>query len=373
MIQPSHTAVDAFVVHAPGRVNLIGEHTDYNDGFVLPMAIERGVTITVTRRRDGVAMFRSEREAGAALLDLRATLEPDRSDWGRYPAGVLAGYQRLGWEIPGFDAVITADLPSGGGLSSSAAIEVATATVIETLCGQALDPLDKALLCQQAEHEFAGVPCGIMDQCAVKFGRAGHALLIDCLSREIRAVPFGGVDVALLVVNSGVRHSLADGEYARRRAECASAAAALGCGSLRDVTPAIWSAGNAALSDLERRRATHVRSENDRTRAFVAALERADWPAAGRLMDESHASLRDAYEVSCHELDLLCEIAGAVPGVFGCRMTGGGFGGCAIVLVAAGAALAVMAALRENYRAATGIEADLFATRAAAGARVLPA
>ena len=131
MIQPSHTAVDAFVVHAPGRVNLIGEHTDYNDGFVLPMAIERGVTIAVTRRRDGVAMFRSEREAGAALFDLRATLEPDRSDWVRYPAGVLAGYQRLGWEIPGFDAVITADLPSGGGLSSSAAIEVATATVLE--------------------------------------------------------------------------------------------------------------------------------------------------------------------------------------------------------------------------------------------------
>ena len=373
MIHPSHTPLDAFVVHAPGRVNLIGEHTDYNDGFVLPMAIERGVTIAVTRRRDRMAAFRSEREAGAALLDLRATLEPGRSDWVRYPAGVLAGYQRLGWEIPGFDAVITADLPAGGGLSSSAALEVATATTVETLCGQALDPLDKALLCQRAEHEFAGVPCGIMDQCAVTFGRAGHALLIDCLSREIRAVPFGGVDVALLVVNSGVRHSLADGEYARRRAECASAAAALGCGSLREVTPAIWSARHQALSDLERRRATHVLSENDRTCAFVAALERADWPAAGRLMHASHASLRDAYEVSCRELDTLCELAAGLPGVFGCRMTGGGFGGCAIALVAAESAPAVMAALHAGYRAATTIDAEMFATRPAAGARVLVA
>lgn len=373
MNRPSPTALDAFVVHAPGRVNLIGEHTDYNDGFVLPMAIERGVTIAVTRRRDRLAALRSEREAGAALLDLRAALEPGRSDWVRYPAGVLAGYQRLGWEIPGFDAAITADLPAGGGLSSSAALEVATATVIETLCGRALDPLSRALLCQCAEHEFAGVPCGIMDQCAVTLGRAGHALLIDCSNREIRAVPFGGDDVALLVVNSGVRHSLADGEYARRRAECASAAAALGYGSLRDVTPAIWSARHHALSALERRRATHVLSENDRTCAFVAALERADWPAAGRLMNESHASLRDAYEVSCRELDTLCELASDMPGVFGCRMTGGGFGGCAIVLVAAGATREVMAAVHEHYRAATGIDAQMFATRAAAGAGLLEA
>ena len=372
MIQPSHTAVDAFVVHAPGRVNLIGEHTDYNDGFVVPMAIERGVTITVTRRRDRMAAFRSEREAGAAMLDLRAALEPGRSDWARYPAGVLAGYQRLGWEIPGFDAVITADLPAGGGLSSSAALEVATATVIEMLCGQALDPLARALLCQRAEHEFAGVPYGIMDQCAVAFGRAGHALLIDCLSREIRAVPFGGDDVALLVVNSGVRHSLADGEYARRRAECASAAAALGCGSLRDVTTAIWSARHHALSDLERRRAGHVLAENGRTLAFVAAIEQRDWPAAGRLMQESHASLRDLYEVSCRELDTLCEITIRQPGVFGCRMTGGGFGGCAIALVTAAAADAVAAAVHRDYLLATGIDAEMFATRAAAGARVLP-
>jgi galactokinase len=373
MNPPSHTAHDAFVVHAPGRVNLIGEHTDYNDGFVLPMAIERGISLAVTRRPDGVVTVRSAHEAGAARFDLRVSLEPGRSDWARYPAGVLAGYQRLGWEIPGFDALVTTDLPSGGGLSSSAALEVATATAVEALCGRALDPLDKALLCQHAEHEFAGVPCGIMDQCAVALGRAGHALFIDCRSRAFQHVPFGSDDVTLIVVNSGVRHSLADGEYARRRAECEAAAARLGCGSLRDVTPAIWAAGHRGLSALERRRADHVRSENERTVAFVAALSRGDWPAAGRLMHASHASLRDAYEVSCRELDVLCEIAAGLPGVFGCRMTGGGFGGCAIALVAAESAPAVMAALHTGYQAATGIDAEMFTTRPAAGARVLAA
>ncbi|MEI6241332.1 MAG: galactokinase [Planctomycetia bacterium] len=373
MNHPRHVAPDVFTVHAPGRVNLIGEHTDYNDGFVLPMAIERGVTIAIRRRDDGTAIFRSDRETVPATLELSAPLEPGRRDWARYPAGVLAGYQRLGWVIPGFDAVVTADLPAGGGLSSSAALEVATATAVEVLCGRSLDPLARAILCQRAEHEFAGVPCGIMDQCAVTLGRAGHALFIDCQCREIRPVPFGGDDVAVVVVNSGVRHSLADGEYARRRAECESAAARLGCRSLRDVTPETWAAGRDGLPDVERRRAGHVVAENDRTLAFVAALSHGDWPAAGRLMRESHASLRDSYEVSCHELDALCEIAAGVPGVFGCRMTGGGFGGCAIALVAAHATGSVMAALHEGYRSATGIDAEMFATRAAAGARVLPA
>ena len=373
MNHPGTPAPATFAVHAPGRVNLIGEHTDYNEGFVLPMAIERGVTIAVTRRADGVATFRSDCEADTAMFDLRTPLEPGRRDWARYPAGVVAGYQRLGWSIPGFDAVVTADLPAGGGLSSSAALEVATATVVETLCGRSLDRLDKALLCQQAEHEFAGVPCGIMDQCAVACGSAGHALLIDCRSHAICEVPSGDGDVALLVVNSGVRHSLADGTYARRRAECEAAAAGLGCPSLRDVSPAIWSAGQDALPDPERRRAAHVLAENDRTLAFVAALERHDWPAAGRLMHESHASLRDLYEVSCRELDTLCEIATGMPGVFGCRMTGGGFGGCAIALVTTAAADAVAAAVHRDYLAATGIAADMFTTCAADGARLLPA
>ncbi|NBT13871.1 MAG: galactokinase [Planctomycetia bacterium] len=359
-----------FTVHAPGRVNLIGEHTDYNAGFVLPMAIERGVSIAITRRADDACTFRSASEPGVATFDLGAPLTPGRTDWTRYPAGVIAGYRRLGWSIPGFDAAVTADLPAGGGLSSSAALEVATATAVETLCGRSLKPLERALLCQRAEHEFAGVPCGIMDQCAVACGRAGHALLIDCRSHEIRAVPFGDGDVSLLVVNSGVRHSLDDGEYARRRAECESAAARLGCRSLRDVTPEGWAACRDALPDRERRRARHVLTENERTLAFVTALGRRDWPAAGRLMRDSHASLRDDYEVSCRELDLLYELASDMPGVFGCRMTGGGFGGCAIALVSSAAADATAEAIRRGYRDATGIDAVMFTTAAAAGPRI---
>jgi galactokinase len=367
---PPQAASPAFTVHAPGRVNLIGEHTDYNDGFVLPMAIDRGLQVAVRRRPDRRAVLRSTR-GSEAVIPLDAPIVPGGRDWAAYPAGVLAGYLDLGWAVPGFEADISGDLPVGGGLSSSAALEVAMATVIETLCGRQLPPFDRALLCQRAEHEFAGVPCGIMDQCAVTFGRADHALLLDCRSRVVRHVPFATAEVRVLVVDSGVKHSLADGAYARRRAECAAAAARLGCPSLRDVTPEVWRAGADSLPAVERRRAAHVLSENDRTLAFVAALEAADWTAAGRLMGASHASLAGDYEVSCPEMDRLVAAAAALPGVYGCRMTGGGFGGCAVALVATSRTADVMAELRQAYRAATGIDADMFVTRAAAGPRVV--
>ena len=220
---------DSFEVTAPGRVNLIGEHTDYNDGFVLPMAIDRAIRVRVTRRPDRTAVITSERAGivARAEFDLAAPLTPAGRGWAEYPAGVIAGYQALGFAIPGFDAAITTDLPAGGGLSSSAALEMAVATVVETLCGRSLQSSDKALLCQQAEHAFAGVPCGIMDQFAVAHGRAGHAMLLDCRSREVRHVPLPE-PLAVIVIDSGVKHSLADGEYAVRRRECASAAAGLG-------------------------------------------------------------------------------------------------------------------------------------------------
>jgi galactokinase len=365
--------MNAFEVRAPGRVNLIGEHTDYNDGFVLPMAIERGLRLAVRRRNDRLVVLRSDREAAVDTIDLEAALVPGRKDWTAYPAGVVAGFQELGWRIPGFEAVVSGDLPAGGGLSSSAALEVATATAIETLCGRSLPPAAKALLCQRAENVFAGVPCGIMDQFAVTCGRAGHALLLDCRSREIRHVPIHDDAIRVLVADSGVKHSLGDGAYGVRRAQCASAAALLGCGSLRDVTPEIWRTRGAALPDVERRRATHVLSENDRTLAFVAAVEAADWPRAGRLIRESHASLARDYEVSCRELDLLVAAAADLPGVHGCRMTGGGFGGCVVALVAADRAADVMAELRRRYRDATGIDAGMFVTRAADGPCVTPA
>ncbi|MFM9058561.1 MAG: galactokinase [Planctomycetaceae bacterium] len=360
-----HHAPRPFVVTAPGRVNLIGEHTDYNDGFVLPMAIERGVRIVVTPRADRYAVLRSTREPDPVEIDLARPLVPGRRDWARYPLGVIAGYADRGFTVPGFTAEISADLPAGGGLSSSAALEVATATVIETLCGRALPAHDKALLCQRAEHEFAGVPCGIMDQFAVTCGRVGHALLLDCRSREIRHVPCG--DVAVLVADSGVKHALADGEYARRRAECEAASRALGVASLRDVSAELWHDRGCDLPDPLRRRAAHVVSENARVHRFTAALEARDWPTAGRIMGESHESLHRDYEVSCPELDLLVESAAGVAGLFGCRMTGGGFGGCVVALAEPARAAAALATLLDRYRAASGIETTGFLTRAAGG------
>lgn len=354
---------------APGRVNLIGEHTDYNDGFVMPCAIDRGLRIAVRRRGDTRAVLTSDRAGGVIDIDLAGPLEPGRGDWGRYVEGVLAGYRRLGWELPGFEAAITADLPAGGGLSSSAALEVGIATAVETLSGRRLEPVEKALLCQRAEHEFAGVPCGIMDQFAVALARPAAALLIDCRDRETSDVPLGD-DVAILVIDSGVSHALVDGGYAARRRECEAAACGLGVRSLREVSLLAWRAAEPILPEPDRRRARHVVTENVRVLAFAAAARGGDWATAGRLMNESHASLRDDFEVSCRELDLICERMSGLAGVHGCRMTGGGFGGCAVALVEATQAGAIVAAARTACAATLGFEPAMFLTRASAGARV---
>lgn len=355
-----------FTVSAPGRVNLIGEHVDYNDGFVLPMAIERHVSIRVRPRADRLATLATERDPRPVTLDLAGPIHPRERHWSNYPAGVIEGYRRRGFEPPGFDAVVSATLPAGGGLSSSAALEVATATAIEALCGRSLPPDEKALVCQAAEHEFAGVPCGIMDQFAVCHGRAGHALLLDCRTRRILPVPLGDA-VRVLVFDSGVKHALADGEYAKRREECASAAVLLGVASLRDVTPAELERGAARLPPTELARARHVVGEIARVPAFVTALGSGDLVTAGRLMHGSHRSLSADYAVSCDELDRIVELSRAIPGVVGCRMTGGGFGGCAVALVEAARAEAAGRALHDAYLDATGIDAAWFLTGAAGG------
>jgi len=362
----THPAAE-FVVIAPGRVNLIGEHTDYNDGLVMPCAIDRGLRIAVVPRAGGRCLVSSDRGGPAAAIDLDQPLVPGRADWARYVEGVLAGFQRLGWRVPAFEAAITADLPAGGGLSSSAALEVGIATAVETLCGRRLDPVEKALLCQRAEHEFAGVPCGIMDQFAVTLARRGHALLIDCRSRVVEHVPLGE-DVAVLVIDSGVKHALADGAYAARRRECESAAVRLGVPALRDVALADWPAAERRLPDPERRRARHVVTEIARVVDFAAAARAGDWITAGRLMNAGHASLRDDFEVSCRELDLICDSVAGLAGVWGCRMTGGGFGGCAVVLVEASRAAAIAAAAATRCGEVLGREPAMFLTRAAAGA-----
>jgi galactokinase len=367
-----------WIAAAPGRVNVIGEHTDYNDGFVLPMAIELYTIIAAAPSAGGAAQarFRSTGNHGEpATVDLAKPLKPfPKGAWANYPAGVLAGFVARGISPGGFDALIHSTVPSGGGLSSSAALEVATATLLETMTGKTLDPVEKALLCQQAEHQYAGVPCGIMDQFISVMGRKDHLLLLDCRSRQPQLIPMSDPSVSLLVTNTNVKHELGSGQYAKRRAQCEAAAKILGVASLRDATAAALQKAKSRMDDVVFRRARHVITEIERTPLAARRLEASDWSAAGQLMYDSHASLRDDYEVSCAELDAVVEIAkgiGERGGVYGCRMTGGGFGGCAVALVKTGAVAAVSKKIGADYKRKTGIEATMFVTRPASGASVL--
>lgn len=368
-----------WVATAPGRVNLIGEHTDYNDGFVLPMAIERHVAIAADiLPTDGgvppVARIYSTTLDQWAEISLQSPQNPGRGAWSSYVAGVLAGCRAAGLTPPAFEAVVHADLPLGGGLSSSAALEVAAATLVEAICGRSLAPVQKALLCQKAEHDYAGMPCGIMDQFSSIFGRAGNLILLDCRLRQIEMVSMADPAVKVLIVNSNVKHNLADGEYAKRRAQCAEAAGVLGVDSLRDADLETVERCRDKLGNVCYRRARHVVGENARVLETAAAIRRNEWRRAGELMYQSHASLRDDFEVSCEELDVLVEIArdlGPEGGVLGSRMTGGGFGGCTVSLIHAAAEGEVVEAIKSGYGKRTGIEATLFVTQPADGARIV--
>jgi galactokinase len=287
---------------------------------------------------------------------------------------VIAGFAARGSAIPAFDAVIRSTVPLGGGLSSSAALEVATATLLEAMLGQQLKPIDKALLCQEAEHKYAGVPCGIMDQFSSTLCRRDHLMLLDCRSQEIEQVPFTAHDIAVLVTNSNVKHELTGGEYAKRRAQCEAAAKALSAQTLRDACPEQLEFARQRMDDVNYRRARHVITEIDRTAKAADLIRSGRWHEVGQLMYDSHASLRDDYEVSCPELDHLVEIAqeiGEAGGVIGSRMTGGGFGGCTVTLVKTTAAAAIMEAIHSRYEQSTGITPTLFTTRPAQGAQVM--
>ena len=362
---------------APGRVNLIGEHVDYCGGFVLPMAIERETVIVAARRTvvagEPVARVHSTacHETVEIPLGPRASRPRGGGGWSQYVAGVLAGFVDRGAVIPPFDAVIDSTVPLGGGLSSSASLEVAVATLVATLAGHAIEPLAVALLCQRAEHEFAGVPCGVMDQCASALCVRDHLLLLDCRSLDMVQVPFNRPDLLVLVTNSNIRHALNNGEYAQRRQDCQRAAAILGVASLREATLGQVEAFRDELGDTGFRRARHVVTEIARTQAAAVALFEGDWDALGGLMAESHESLRKDYEVSCAELDLLVDLAAVEPGVIGTRMTGGGFGGCTVTLLEAAAAESVMPAVARAYRQGAGRDCTMFTTRPAAGARGL--
>lgn len=367
----------SIVVTAPGRVNLIGEHIDYNDGFVLPFAIQRYVTIAAAPRTDEadlLARIQSLDFAETLLLPRDQSLQPGRTGWGAYLEGVVAGFQKLEKTFPSFDAVVGSDVPVGGGLSSSAALEVAMATLLEQLSGRQLDPRQKALLCQKAEHDFAGVPCGIMDQFSSVFGQLDQLMLIDCRSQEVELVPFDSAEVALLIANSNVKHDLADGEYGNRRSQCNSALGKIKAKSWRNVGIERVEQSQGDLTDQEYRRARHVVTEIERTQVAARAFVDRDWKLVGELMYQSHVSLRDDYEVSCHELDILVEIAkemGLGSGVYGSRMTGGGFGGCTVSLVRTSELNPVKEGMCRQYQESTGLELTCFSSRPAQGAHVV--
>jgi galactokinase len=284
---------------------------------------------------------------------------------------VVAGFAARGWTVEPFDAVIHSSVPLGGGLSSSAALEVATATLLEAMRGESLDPREKALLCQQAEHRFAGMPCGIMDQFSSVLGKANHLMLLDCRLQAVKMIPLTESRIAVLIANSNVRHELTGGEYAERRAQCEQSAQILKVASLRDATPQQVADSGAQLGPELLRRARHVTSENERTASAAAAIRAGDWQQVGAMMYSSHASLRDDFEVSCQELDLLVDLARQLPGVIGSRMTGGGFGGCTVSLVWTEHMAEIIQAMSEEYRRQTQIEPTLFTTRPAQGAQIL--
>ncbi|MEI7533456.1 MAG: galactokinase [Verrucomicrobiae bacterium] len=364
-----------WIVAAPGRVNVIGEHTDYNDGFVLPMAIERyAIMAADTSATAGTISIYDAAFKENATIDVSAPVTKGSPKWSNYIRGVLCGFQNRGVTIPALDVAFMSTVPLGGGLSSSAALEVCTATLMEAATGKAIDPIEKALLAQKAEHDFAGVPCGIMDQFISALGREGHLLLLDCRTRKTELVPMSDPSVALLVINTNVKHELSGGEYAERRAQCEEAAKNLGVKSLRDVTPDQLEKGKSKLSELVYRRARHVIGEIERTVHAAEGIRASNWPSVGNLMYASHASLRDDYEVSCKELDDVVEIAediGYKGGVYGCRMTGGGFGGCCVALVKADCVDAITKKIAADYKIKAGIDAAIFASRPAAGATII--
>ena len=362
------------VVHAPGRVNLIGEHTDYNNGFVVPAAIDLGITIAFVPtddRRVDVTLAETGERAG---FDLDA-IEPATGRWIDYVAGTAWALAEAGLATRGFRGLLGSELPVGAGLSSSAALELVSAWALSGGDRPDTDTMNLAKIAQRAENEHVGVACGLMDQFAVAFGVADHALVLDCRSLEHRPVPIPA-ETSLVICDSGAPRALADSAYNARRAECARAVAVLreldpSITALRDVTLVLLEAGRDRLSDSEYRRARHVVSEDQRVLETVAALSAGDLDAVGEAFAASHRSLRDDFEVSSPPLDALVGIATAVDGMIGSRLTGAGFGGCTINLVHDGAAPALRAAVQRDYPSATGLTPHVYEVRAADGARRL--
>jgi galactokinase len=365
-------APPATVVRAPGRVNLIGEHTDYNEGFVLPAAIDRSIDFAGRKRAGRLVRVHSLDFDAGVEFSLDDIQKDSKNHWSNYIRGVSKYLEEDGHRLSGADMVFGGDVPREAGLSSSAAVEVGTAVFWKNLLRLELDPVYLIKLARKAENQFVGVPCGIMDQFISALGRENHALFLDCRDLSYRHVPLRD-DVKIVVCNSGVKRALAQSEYEVRLNQCRQAVAQIASTvrpvkSLRDVTPADLEAARRALSEVLFRRARHVVTENQRVLEAVQVLESGDVARFGELMNASHESLRDDYEVSSKELDVLVELAWKQPGVLGARMTGAGFGGCTVNLVHQEAAEPFAQAVRRGYQDTLGLKAEIYICKASQGA-----
>jgi len=360
------------LVQAPGRVNLIGEHTDYNEGFVLPAAIGFQTEIAIAGREDRWLQVASENYAESVELDLDDMPASARGHWSDYVSGVVRLLDRALDGLSGANLMIHGNVPEGAGLSSSASLEVAVCKALLEISGRTLDGVSVAQLCQRAENEFVGARCGIMDQFVSVYGKRNHALRLDCRTLEFQQLPIPS-GVRLVICNTMVRHRVAAGEYNKRRAECETGARFLakrvpGAKTLRDVTPADFEKFGGQLPEVIHKRCRHVLTENSRVLQAAEALQSGDLELFGRLMESSHASLRDDFEVSCEELDLMVRLAQQNEGVYGARMTGGGFGGCTINLVEEDRAEGFRAKVAAEYERATGRAPEIYVSPAADGA-----
>jgi galactokinase len=358
---------------APGRVNLIGEHTDYNDGFVMPAALAFYTYVAAAPRSDDKLVIYSIDFDETREFELADITPGPTRNWSDYVRGVAAVLRSRGVPIGGADLAIKGEVPIGAGLSSSAALEVATATALLGVNGVQLDRRKTAAICQQAEQDYAGTKCGIMDQFISCFGEAGHAILLDCRSLDAEALQIAE-GVRIVICNTMVKHELAAGEYNRRRAECEAGVGFLqrflpNIRALRDVGEGQFAIHSSDMPDILRRRCRHVITENGRVLEAADALRRSDLKRFGELMAKSHISLRDDYEVSCAELDLMVDLANTCHGVYGARITGGGFGGCTVNLVRTDAVEDFKATVAGEYQQKVGLRPDLYVCTAADGAR----
>jgi galactokinase len=366
----SRFGAEATVFRAPGRVNLIGEHTDYNDGFVMPAAIDASTWLAITARPDRTIRIYSAQfdEEFAFTVDENSTR---RQRWTDYVQGVALLLSQTGYKLGGADILIDSTVPIGAGLSSSAALEVVTGFALLRTAGQEIDRVKLAKLCQRAENEFVGARVGIMDQFIACLGEEAHCLMIDCRSLQYKKLPLPR-EAGLVICNTMIKHELSGSEYNRRRAECEEGVATLsqyipGLRALRDVSPSQFQQYGGKLPEVIRRRCRHVISEIQRTEDAAAALEHHDLSGFGEFMKQSHTSLRDDYQVSCRELDVMVEIALRQDGIYGGRMTGGGFGGCTVNLVKNQAIPRFIHNVAAAYEQEIGIKPEIYVSRAASG------